>query len=179
MASVAQLVEQLICNQWVGGSSPSAGSTQDFGPDQWSVSWIPCPCSKRFFQGGVPERSKGTDCKSVGEAFGGSNPPPTTNLNWVDCRRFLFVIWDRIELHDFLHGSDFSYFRSEFTFVFIISYQQNKLPGNWAGVAQLVELQPSKLDVASSSLVSRSKHKCACFFLQLATHQAFVNLWPT
>ena len=26
-----------------------------------------------------------------------------------------------------------------------------------AGVAQLVELQPSKLDVASSSLVSRSK----------------------
>jgi hypothetical protein len=26
----------------------------------------------------------------------------------------------------------------------------------WAGVAQLVELQPSKLDVASSSLVSRS-----------------------
>jgi hypothetical protein len=28
--------------------------------------------------GGVPERPKGTDCKSVGEAFGGSNPPPTT-----------------------------------------------------------------------------------------------------
>ncbi len=29
--------------------------------------------------GEVPERSKGTDCKSVGEAFGGSNPPlPTT-----------------------------------------------------------------------------------------------------
>ena len=30
--------------------------------------------------GGVPERPKGTDCKSVGEAFGGSNPPPTTSL---------------------------------------------------------------------------------------------------
>src|SRR5437867_1525050 len=28
--------------------------------------------------GGVPERPKGTDCKSVGEAFGGSNPPPST-----------------------------------------------------------------------------------------------------
>src|SRR6185503_6527905 len=28
--------------------------------------------------GGVPERSKGTDCKSVGIAFGGSNPPPST-----------------------------------------------------------------------------------------------------
>ena len=32
--------------------------------------------------GEVPERSKGTDCKSVGEAFGGSNPPlPTTLAN--------------------------------------------------------------------------------------------------
>jgi hypothetical protein len=60
-ASVAQLVELLICNQWVGGSSPSAGSI--------------------CYRGGVPEWSKGTDCKSVGEAFGGSNPPPTTNLN--------------------------------------------------------------------------------------------------
>ena len=28
--------------------------------------------------GGVPERSKGADCKSVGSAFGGSNPPPST-----------------------------------------------------------------------------------------------------
>ncbi len=60
LASVAQMVEQLICNQWVGGSSPSAGSRQ---------------------YGGVPERSKGTDCKSVGNAFGGSNPPPSTRKN--------------------------------------------------------------------------------------------------
>ncbi len=29
--------------------------------------------------GGVPERSKGSDCKSDGSAFGGSNPPPSTN----------------------------------------------------------------------------------------------------
>ena len=28
--------------------------------------------------GGVPERSKGSDCKSDGSAFGGSNPPPST-----------------------------------------------------------------------------------------------------
>ena len=28
--------------------------------------------------GGVPERSKGTDCKSVGSAFEGSNPSPST-----------------------------------------------------------------------------------------------------
>jgi hypothetical protein len=59
-ARVAQLVEQLICNQRVAGSTPVSGSI--------------------LFSGGVPERSKGTDCKSVGKAFGGSNPPPTTNL---------------------------------------------------------------------------------------------------
>jgi hypothetical protein len=62
-ASVAQLVELLICNQWVGGSSPSAGSSVN-----------------SCLYGGVPEWSKGTDCKSVGEAFGGSNPPPTTKF---------------------------------------------------------------------------------------------------
>ena len=62
VASVAQLVELLICNQSAGGSSPSAGSN-DMSAD---------------FDGGVPERPKGTDCKSVGDAFGGSNPPPST-----------------------------------------------------------------------------------------------------
>ncbi len=30
--------------------------------------------------GGVPKRSNGADCKSVGLAFGGSNPPPTTEV---------------------------------------------------------------------------------------------------
>ena len=28
--------------------------------------------------GGVPERSKGADCKSAGSAFEGSNPSPST-----------------------------------------------------------------------------------------------------
>ena len=30
--------------------------------------------------GGVPERSKGSDCKSDGYAFEGSNPSPTTTI---------------------------------------------------------------------------------------------------
>ncbi len=30
------------------------------------------------FFGGVPEWPKGTDCKSVGSAFEGSNPSPST-----------------------------------------------------------------------------------------------------
>ncbi len=67
-ASVAQLVELLICNQWVGGSSPFAGSRLRRNKEV------------KKYSGGVPERPKGTDCKSVGEAFGGSNPPPTTIL---------------------------------------------------------------------------------------------------
>ena len=58
-ASVAQQAEQLICNQWVGGSIPFAGFKMDI-------------------LGEVPERSKGADCKSAGSAFGGSNPPLST-----------------------------------------------------------------------------------------------------
>ena len=34
--------------------------------------------------GGVPERSKGSDCKSDGTAFGGSNPPPSTKHKFQD-----------------------------------------------------------------------------------------------
>ncbi len=50
-ADVAQLAEQLICNQQVIGSSPIIG-----------------------FVGGIPEWPKGADCKSVSIAFSGSNP---------------------------------------------------------------------------------------------------------
>ena len=48
-ADIAQLVEQLICNQPVVGSSPTIGSGIDENND-----------------GRVPERSNGTDCKSAG-----------------------------------------------------------------------------------------------------------------
>ena len=64
-AGVAQLVEQLICNQQVGGSSPSTSST---------------PFEQRtILYGRFPEWPKGTDCKSVVYDFGGSNPPPPTS----------------------------------------------------------------------------------------------------
>ena len=53
-ADVAQLAEQLICNQQVNGSSPFIG-----------------------FNGQIPEWPKGADCKSVASRFGGSNPPPS------------------------------------------------------------------------------------------------------
>ena len=60
-AGVAQLVEQLICNQQVGGSSPSTSS------NLFLIEY-----------GRFPEWPKGADCKSVVNDFGGSNPPPPT-----------------------------------------------------------------------------------------------------
>ena len=64
-AGVAQLVEQLICNQQVIGSSPIVGS-----------------------YGWIPEWPKGADCKSVVTDFGGSNPPsPTIMVVQKRCNR--------------------------------------------------------------------------------------------
>ncbi len=64
-AGVAQLVEQLICNQQVGGSSPSTSSNHHTN-----------------LYGRFPEWPKGTDCKSVVYDFDGSNPsPPTKDLD--------------------------------------------------------------------------------------------------
>ena len=56
-ADMAQLAEQLICNQQVIGSSPIIGL---------------------YLFGRIPEWPKGADCKSVSNAFDGSNPSPPT-----------------------------------------------------------------------------------------------------
>ena len=67
-ADVAQLAEQLICNQQVAGSSPIISSI--------------------FLFGRVPEWPKGADCKSAVFDFGGSNPPSSTkilHLTFVRC----------------------------------------------------------------------------------------------
>ena len=55
-AGVAQLAEQLICNQQVVGSIPITSSTS----------------------GEIPEWPKGADCKSVVTDFDGSNPSLST-----------------------------------------------------------------------------------------------------
>ena len=62
-ADVAQLAEQLICNQQVNGSSPFIGLL-------WLLKVI-------IKYGWIPEWPKGTDCKSAANCFGGSNPPPS------------------------------------------------------------------------------------------------------
>ena len=109
----SSMVEQLICNQQVAGSSPFASSVVNEGNESL---------------GRVPERSKGTDCKSVATGFEGSNPSPSTAA--------------------------------------MVGAKINGL--KFAGVAQLVELQPSKLDVAGSRPVSRST--TPAHLAQLAEH---------
>ncbi len=60
----SSMVERLICNQQVAGSSPIASSRQGYSCES----------------GEVPEWPKGTGCKPVGAAYGGSNPPLSTML---------------------------------------------------------------------------------------------------
>src|SRR6185369_14509082 len=116
-AGVAQLVEHLICNQRVGGSSPFAGSMSHL-KIAGVVEWLMAP-----------------GCKPGGfTPYGGSNPPPCTRSRIVDFR--LNAYW---------------FFKSA------IENRQSAII--WAGVAQLVEHQPSKLRVASSSLVARSSFR--------------------
>ncbi len=79
-------VEQLICNQQAAGSIPIASSADT----EKSVEKITkrsvstnCRVHRRIgpLFGWVPERSKGTDCKSVATGFEGSNPSPSTTYS--------------------------------------------------------------------------------------------------
>ena len=118
----SSMVEQLICNQQVAGSSPIASSVEESAQRSQR--------ENELF-GRVPERSKGTDCKSVATGFEGSNPSPSTAA--------------------------------------MVATINNGL--EFAGVAQLVELQPSKLDVAGSRPVSRSTpNRTPAHLAQLAEH---------
>ncbi len=100
-AGVAQLAEHLICNQKVAGSSPIASSSRQGGAAGERSLRRSCqraeagpravrgdpgrqgpegtgPRPAHMNTGEVPEWPKGADCKSAGNAFGGSNPPLTT-----------------------------------------------------------------------------------------------------
>ncbi len=94
-AGVAQLAEQLICNQQVGGSIPFTSSILYFIVSSY---------------GGVPEWPKGADCKSVVVDFGGSNPPSSTIISTIVERTnphsitsgdlfFLFELSRGLEVH--------------------------------------------------------------------------------
>lgn len=125
-ATVAQLAEQLICNQRVGGSIPFGGSR---------------PATRR---GEVPERPKGADCKSAGAAFGGSNPPLSTSKLLKEkfaLKRYRIRVKNDGILKDSGH------------FAFLLF----TFDGVERGSSSVVERQPSKLRVAGSNPVSRSK----------------------
>ena len=79
------MVEQLICNQQVGGSSPSTGSIT-YGKQ-----------SSEY--GGIPEWPKGTDCKSAVNDFGGSNPPSPTKAEPDEPDAFAWLFCVSSNLH--------------------------------------------------------------------------------
>ena len=66
---MAQLAEQLICNQQVIGSSPIIGLCIGICRAVYNRIYS--------INGWIPEWPKGTDCKSAANCFGGSNPPPS------------------------------------------------------------------------------------------------------
>jgi hypothetical protein len=57
LAGVAQLVEQLICNQQVAGSSPIAS---------YSLFYSSTSLESPIYWGGIPEWPKGAGCKPAG-----------------------------------------------------------------------------------------------------------------
>ena len=61
LAGVAQLVEHLTCNQEVAGSSPTASSD-----------------NQRFIPDGCPSGQREQTVNLPAIAYGGSNPPPST-----------------------------------------------------------------------------------------------------
>jgi hypothetical protein len=69
-AGIAQLVEQLICNQPVGGSSPFASLDAEVAQlVEHQPSKLRVASSSLVFRstfGGMPEWLKGADCKSAG-----------------------------------------------------------------------------------------------------------------
>ena len=72
---MAQLAEQLICNQQVIGSSPIIGFIQ---------------FNIELYYGQIPEWPKGADCKSVVDDFEGSNPSPSIRFKHLMLEAFIY-----------------------------------------------------------------------------------------
>jgi hypothetical protein len=90
---------QLRAEEWVG----------QIGVEQAGSFWQ--NNGLRLQHGGVPKRSKGADCKSAGNAFGGSNPPPSTStvkrfLIFCVCPREDFKL-SRVPVNPFALGAAF------------------------------------------------------------------------
>ena len=87
------MAEQLICNQQVGGSIPFTSSIQSFFALRDTIKY-----------GGIPERPKGADCKSVVSDFGGPNPPsPTRKALLMRC--FFLAVFRKQPCRNYLPGN--------------------------------------------------------------------------
>ncbi len=133
VAGVAQLAEQLICNQQVAGSSPIASSmprderlgpcSHCHGPAAMQQNGLRRSRTSAIIPEGCPRGQWEQTVNLPAYAYGGSNPPPSTRLFGRRCKR--------------------------------------QIDCSGAGIAQLVERQPSKLNVAGSNPVSRSNANAA------------------
>jgi hypothetical protein len=146
LAGVAQLVEHLFCKQVVRGSSPLAGShasAQRTGTKQRSFC-APTRARLNLSPGlleGCPSGQREQAVNLPDLSYVGSNPTPSTR----PVRRSL---------------SECSGSGSRFAGIAFGSFAPLKcsvLASDSAGVAQLVERQPSKLNVEGSSPFSRSQ----------------------
>ena len=139
IAGVAQPVELLFCKQEVRGSSPLTSSgggprVKDGAKKSWTFPRRSVQAEAVSSTEGCPSGQREQAVNLPAYAYGGSNPPPSTLARPVRpslVRPQPLVQWQR---------------DSEGAI--------RRVPR--AGVAQLVERQPSKLNVAGSNPVSRS-----------------------
>ena len=110
------MVEQLICNQQVAGSSPITSSKRTYS-------------EYVLLNGRVPEWPKGTDCKSAAFSFGGSNPPSSTTSEQALYRLLRFFM-QKIRVRSFRCSSSFakSHARLAYSFVNALIYGSLSLP---------------------------------------------------
>ncbi len=128
-AGVAQRVEQLICNQPVGGSNPFASSNPAWAAVCFWAHGKPVAAGRR---GEIPERSKGADCKSAA------------------------VVLRRFESSSPHHHRDGAVGGRRLRRGSGGSRSLTPAGRGWRGSSSGVEHQPSKLRVAGSNPVSRS-----------------------
>ena len=126
---VQLLVAAPSVGQTVSGDCVSACIYRDNGAGVVDNSWWRGQ-NRAFSLGGVPERPKGSDCKSDGVAFVGSNPTPSTRQNGPRSRCTFSSQTARDK-----HAAAVAYI--------------NEFKGNeWhGGYGSMVEPQPSKLMV--------------------------------
>ena len=83
---LGSMAEQLICNQQVVGSTPTVGFRGGLSTDMKMGYCV------LIEYGRIPEWPKGTDCKSAGTAFEGSNPSPPTLMYILHLFNIIYIV---------------------------------------------------------------------------------------